>query len=433
MGHIARAAMVLTVFAGISKISGFFREMTVAAIFGVSPEVDAFLVAAVIPFLLTGFFQRAIPAIVIPLYHDACQESQAAGNKLAQSVLGVVVLFSVVLMAAGYSGAELLVRLIAPGFSPDMQELTVRMLYWLLPLVLLNNCRDVLGALQQAHRVFLWSSLGPVAVNLVTISGILLFYTTYGIKAAALATLLAGIAQLLVQAAGMGRCPVKLTGKFALLPRKDCRKLAMLAFPIFMSVMLTQINVIVERNFASALPGGTIAVLNYAQKLQVLFFAFCGAPLITAVFPDITRRLSAADTAGARRLMIKTVKMIIVLTVPVSVVLSFFPEVLVRLIFQHGNFSSEATVQTALVLRYYAFGLVQYGLMDFFYRYFAACKRIIIPVMAALIIVATNILCNFLFVRMGLMGAAGISLAATGGLTAGVAYSVWQIRRMIRD
>ena len=60
MGHIARAAMVLTVFAGISKISGFFREMTVAAIFGVSPEVDAFLVAAVIPFLLTGFFQRAI-------------------------------------------------------------------------------------------------------------------------------------------------------------------------------------------------------------------------------------------------------------------------------------------------------------------------------------------------------------------------------------
>ena len=47
MGHIAQAAMVLTVFAGISKISGFFREMTVAAIFGVSPEVDAFLVAAV--------------------------------------------------------------------------------------------------------------------------------------------------------------------------------------------------------------------------------------------------------------------------------------------------------------------------------------------------------------------------------------------------
>jgi putative peptidoglycan lipid II flippase len=106
--------------------------------------------------------------------------------------------------------------------------------------------------------------------------------------------------------------------------------------------------------------------------------------------------------------------MVLFLTVPSTVGLALLGMPIIRLIFEHGRFSHDATIQTARALSGYAVGLVAYAAIKVVAPAFYALGRTRVPVIASVTAVAANLIWNFAtFRRFGHVGLAlGTSVAA---------------------
>ena len=106
--------------------------------------------------------------------------------------------------------------------------------------------------------------------------------------------------------------------------------------------------------------------------------------------------------------------MVLFLTVPSTVGLALLGVPIIRLIFEHGRFSPDATIETARALSGYAVGLVAYAAIKVVAPAFYALGRTRVPVIASITAVAANLIWNVAtFRRFGHVGLAlGTSLAA---------------------
>ena len=94
---LARAVGTVAFLTVVSKILGFLREASLAAVFGATSDTDAYLVAQTIPYLLFVAVSYALTTTFIPVYSQIREEH---GNEQARfastaiwAVLGVA-LFS---------------------------------------------------------------------------------------------------------------------------------------------------------------------------------------------------------------------------------------------------------------------------------------------------------------------------------------------------
>lgn len=75
---VARATAVVMVVTVLSKLLGFGREASLAAVFGATRVTDAYLVAMVIPGLLFGAVMTTITTVGIPVFSEYLhQEGEA--------------------------------------------------------------------------------------------------------------------------------------------------------------------------------------------------------------------------------------------------------------------------------------------------------------------------------------------------------------------
>lgn len=70
MSTLFKSTIIVMGFSAISKVSGFFRETTVASAYGVSEAMDAFLVAALLPQFMSVLMQSGITKAFVSIYHE---------------------------------------------------------------------------------------------------------------------------------------------------------------------------------------------------------------------------------------------------------------------------------------------------------------------------------------------------------------------------
>ena len=68
--NIAKTTIWFTIVMCIGYLVSFAKEAVVANYFGVSKEVDAYMVALQVPVILFAFVAVAIQSVVVPLYSD---------------------------------------------------------------------------------------------------------------------------------------------------------------------------------------------------------------------------------------------------------------------------------------------------------------------------------------------------------------------------
>src|SRR5512139_4323798 len=69
--RIARAAGIMALATGLSRVAGLVRDMVVAAVFGAGYAADAFFVAFTIPNLLRRFFaEGSLTAAFVPTFAE---------------------------------------------------------------------------------------------------------------------------------------------------------------------------------------------------------------------------------------------------------------------------------------------------------------------------------------------------------------------------
>jgi putative peptidoglycan lipid II flippase len=411
------------------------REQIFALTLGAGASSDAFLAAFRIPNLLRDLFaEGALSTAFVPTYVATLRhESRAAAHALANRVMSTLAIYLGLLAAAAMIFPAPVVHLVATGFSPEKAALCERLVRIMMPfLPIISIAVVAMGALN-AEEKYTAPGLAPAMFNVVAIAGGLTIFwigppSLTVVMAWASFTVVGGLAQLAIQAPPLWRSGFRprLTPDLRLRD-PGTRRIAKLMAPATLGVAAVQVNVVVNSSFASLISDGALSYLSYAFRLMQLPIGVFGVAVGTTALTHLSRDAARRDWDSLRATLRRGLRMVLFLTVPSTVGLALLGVPIIRLIFQHGRFSSHATLATAHALAGYAIGLVAYAAIKVLAPAFYALGRTRVPVLASVMAVAANLIWNILtFRRFGHVGlAVGTSIAALVNFTVlAVAFQV---------
>ena len=106
-------------------------------------------------------------------------------------------------------------------------------------------------------------------------------------------------------------------------------------------------------------------------------------------------------------------RLVFLLTIPSAIGLIILAEPIISLIYQHGRFTAEATVQTAGALRFYAIGLVGYSAVKVLAPAFYALDKRHLPMLVSLLSIAVNFALNWVLTFHYGLGHRGLALSTS--------------------
>lgn len=422
---LLRAMATVAVLTGVSRITGFIRDILTANILGAGPVADAFFVALKLP----NFFRRitaegAFSVSFVPIYagelsREGREQADLFANRTFSLMLWILTAFTALAMMA----MPLVISLIAPGFNGDSlrHDLAVELSRVTFPYLLLMSLTSLLGGVMNAHDKFAPFAVAPVLFN-VGIVGALLMHGLFQTPGHAMAwgVAAAGFMQfalLYICARRQIKFRVRLVKPEITLRIK---KLFKLMVPGIIGAGIMQVNLFADMIIASFLPTGSISHLYYADRLNQLPLSTVGIAVGTALLPMLSRAVAAENVDEARSLFSRSLEVTLLLGLPASLALFMLAQPIITVLFEHGEFTADAAHHTARALQGYVIGLPAYIAVKVFATAFWSREDTVTPVKISIVVAVCNIALALVLIRF--LGVMGIALATgiVGWLSVGL-------------
>ena len=411
----------------LSRVTGFVRDIVLAAILGAGPAADAFFVAFRLPNHFRAIFaEGAFNAAFVPSYARIREQGgPARAGLFADRVFTLLLASQIVLLTVALLFTPTVIDVLAPGFARDPQRfgLAVDLTRITFPYLLLITLVTFYGGILNALQRFAAAAAAPILLNLSMIVALLLaaFFPTAG-HAAAWGVLMSGVLQAALVGGDAWR-----NGAWAALrwPQLDAdvRQFFRALGPATVGSAGVQLALFADTIIASFLATGALSALYYADRINQLPIGVIGIAAGTVVLPEMARRLAAGDEAGAAHAQDRAIEFTLLLSVPCIAAFFVIPELIMQALFMRGAFTEADAVAAGRTLTAYAFGLLPFVLIRSTVATFFARGDTATPVKAALIAAAVNI--AFKFLLMGPLAQVGLALATSIGAWINLGLVIW--------
>ncbi|MBI2887856.1 MAG: murein biosynthesis integral membrane protein MurJ [Chloroflexi bacterium] len=402
---LARAALVLSLGNVGSRILGLAREQVIAGLFGAVAATDAFRVSSRVPLALYDLLVGGmVSSALVPVFSSYL----AAGRRrelgeLWGSLAGLALLILAGAAAALALAAPLLVDVLAAGYPPDVRDLSVELLRFLLPSLVFMGLSGLLMALLYAQRHFGLPALALMAYNLGVVVAGLALYRAMGIFSLALGVLAGAGLQMALQASDLRGLPVRLALN---LQHPGVARVLRLYLPVALGLVVSTLGIAVDTNLASRTGEGNLAAMGFATTLVQFPLGLVAAAVSAAMLPDLARHAEALGTPGDpgahdtaltayRQALAQGLKLVLVTIIPATLGLLALREPLVRLLFQRGAFDATAAQRTSVAFLAYAPGLpaaaVDQVLISGFYARQQTLQPVLVGVMGVGVYLAVGL------------------------------------------
>ena len=196
--------------------------------------------------------------------------------------------------------------------------------------------------------------------------------------------------------------------------------------------ILTSGNVVVDQAMAAMLATGSVAALNYGNRVVQLPLSLLAAPLGTALMPYLSQLVAAKNWRELRRTASRYIAMSLAIALPLTAGLVFFSRPIVRLLFHRGAFSEADVLEVSRVQSLYALQIPAYLVSVIVVRLISSIQANQVLLVASILNLVTNIVLNFVFMRwLGLPGIA-LSTSLVYFLSTTFCYMVmiWRLRKL---
>ena len=419
-----------------SRITGFMRDIFIAALLGAGPLAEIFVIAFRLPNLFRRLFaEGAFNAAFVPLFtgklENGRDEALAFAGQIFSVLLAALALFT--LLAQIFMPS--LVLALAQGFSGDAEKFDAAVHYARIafPYLIAMSLMSLFAAMLNATGRFFAAAFAPILLNLVLIGAMALAALTEGAPLDYIiwGVAVAGLAQLAFVVIAAWRAGLRIGW---VRPRltDNVRQLWGLAVPGILAAGIGQINLLVGTSIATG-QAGAAAWLYYADRLYQLPMGVIGVALSVALLPALARHLAKSDSAAARRTQSDAVWAAGLLTLPAATGLYVLAAPVISLLFERGAFGAADTQMTATVLQGFCLGLPAFVYIKALQPSFFARRDTRAPLVDGAIGVGVNISLSLAFFDS--YGALAIALAtsAAGYVTLGLmlvrlaARDIWRL------
>src|SRR4051812_39423299 len=413
----------------LSRVTGFMRDIVMAAVLGAGPVADAFLIAFRLPNHFRAIFaEGAFAAAFVPAYARVRTQRGADAAKLFGDRIFTLLLASqVVLLAIALLFTPAVIELLAPGFrgDPTRFDLAVTLTRITFPYLLMMALVTLYSGILNSVERFAAAAAAPILLNLTMVATLATaaFFPTPG-HAAACGVLLAGLIEVTLVGGAALRADVMTTLRKPVLD-EDVKRFFKALGPATIGSAGVQLALFADTIIASFLAAGALSALYYADRLYQLPGGVIGIAAGTVLLPEMARRIAAGDADGARDAQERAIAFTLLLAIPCVVAFLIVPDLIMRALFMRGKFTAADANAAAMTLAAYTIGLIPFVLMRSVVSTFLARGDTATTVKAALTAVAVNIGFKIAFLTFTTLAQVGLALATSIGAWINFGLLLW--------
>lgn len=185
-----------------------------------------------------------------------------------------------------------------------------------------------------------------------------------------------------------------------LLPRitPHIRRLLKLIAPAALGAGVAQINLLIDVTLATNFKEG-VSYLYYADRINELPIGVIGVAVGTALLPMITRQLREQKIDAARHSFNRAIELVLLFGIPACAALLAIPQVIIRVLYEHGEFSASDTTATYTAMMAFAAGLPAFLLVKVLAPGFYANEDTKTPFYIATACVVINLILNLILMQ----------------------------------
>lgn len=423
----------LSFFTLCSRILGLIREMTKAAFLGTSIYADAFGIAFMIPNLFRRLFaENSVSVAFIPTfrgYLEECgtKEGKEATKQFVAATLTLVTFLTACVVVIGMIFAPLIVPLFYDGAAQESSLVlreTALLTRIMFPYLFVISVAAFFQGVLNGVKIFSPSGFTPVLFNTIVIAATFLLSarTQNPARAMAIGVIAGGCAQALFQLpfvvkAGWFCGFTSLKKAFA---NPGTKKVIALVGPTVVGMAAYQLNDVVSTALAGKAGTGIVSSLQYSLRLQELILGIFAVSIGTVILPDLSGLAKSSDREGFSRLLIQSVKIIALISIPITFFSLICGREIISLVYKSRSFNDESVFLTLQAFRWHIAGLFFIAMNRIISPAFYAQGNTKSPALAGILGFAANIFLAMILVKP--LKGGGIALALSAASLANTVF-----------
>lgn len=418
---VIKSASTIAFYTLISRVLGFVRDITIAALLGTSALADTFFVAFRLPnFFRTLFAEGAFNAAFVPsfsklLANDGKEKAVIFAERMFAVMMWALLAFTLVMQVV----MPFVMVVLAPGFTGDASQfdLAVYLTRITFPYLLFISLVALLSGVLNSFDKFAAAASAPILLNLALIFCPMVLDQNLETPAHSLAwsVAVAGVLQFIWMYWHCVREGIVIRPRLPKLS-PEVRKALKLMVPGIVAAGAVQINLWVSTMIATLVPN-TVSTLYYADRINQLPLSIIGVALGTAILPLLSRQMREGVSKESNATLNQAIFLSMFLTLPAAMGFLGIAYPIMATLFERGAFTAADSFASAEPLIAYGFGLPAFVLIKVLVPGFFANHDTRTPVKIATACIVINLPLTYLFVmgfpEIGLNSAAGIATATT--------------------
>lgn len=412
------------------RIAGWAKLIVIAHQFGAGDDLDAFLIAFLVPSFLAEVAGASFSAALIPTLVEV-RERQGRGEaqRLFSGITMLAGLILCVTAAGAFAARHSALAVLASSFAGSKLALTGSLLAAMLPLVVLMGISAVWRAVLNAGEEFALAAAAPAMTPVLTILLLLLAGKGWGAQTLAAGALAGTVLEVSVVGWAVRRNGYSLAPRWTGLHPALRQVMAQYAPMVAGMVFLTGAP-LVDQAFAAALGTGGVSTFSYGTKLAAVILAVGPIALSTAALPHFSRMAARGDREGFWHTLRTYSRLILLATVPLTLLLAAWSEPIVRMLFERGAFTPADTQVVAAIQRNAVLQIPFAVLAALMLRVISSVKANHLIMLGAALNLAITVVFDYELARH--WGVAGIALARTVVSAVSLCYLFAILLRVLR-
>jgi len=362
--EITRSASLVGSLTFLSRILGLVRDMVITYFFGATAQTDAFYVAFRIPNLLRRLFaEGSLTISFIPVFTQYLENNSKEEAKRISDITFTILFMGLILISiAGVILSPYLIKLYASGFQGETYHLAVTLNRIMFPYIFFISLTALSMGVLNSLRHFFAPAFSPVILNVCIVITAFLIHKSLNIPIISLAigVIIGGILQLAFQ------LPFLRQRDFIFRFRNNIRhpavkKIGLLMLPQLFGLAVYNLNIIVNTQYASYMPQGTVSYLYLSERLIEFPLGIVAVSIATVLLPNLSKLISKGEVEQFKENYLYALRLMLYITVPALVGLIVLRVPICNLLYQRGEFTHDATILTSQALFGYAIGLWAVG------------------------------------------------------------------------
>jgi putative peptidoglycan lipid II flippase len=408
--QIFSAAIIVAGGTVVVKAVAVVKELIVAAQFGTADELDAFLIALIIPSVMINVIADCFNAALIPTYIKVREQEgkQSAQKLFASATIGSIGLLLATTLLLIF-GSPFYLPYITGGFSPQKLDLTYHLLWTISPIILISGINATWHAILNAGERFVLISLTPILTPAVTIV-LLLGMKTAGVFNLPIGMVLGQLFEMIVIGIALHAQGISLLPKWHGFDH-NLNQILSQYLPTMGAAFFMTSSGLIDQSMAAMLPSGSVSALGYGEKIITLPIVIANTALSAAVLPYFSKMFAQNDWKGLKRSLDSYLGLIFAATIPFVGLILLFSEQIVRILLQRGSFTAENTHLVAQIQACFALQIPFYIGCILVVRLTSTLQMGRILMWGSVANMIVNVSLNYLLMQW--LGVAGIALSTS--------------------